>query len=440
MNVLLKRIIERLIRTGNLRVTGPTGATFAFGDGSGPPVHLHIKTRHAARAIALDPALALPEAFMDEELDFIEGDVLAFLRTVYQNMGPHGIDAAWARAFESLRVAFRRFQQINTTARSRRNVEHHYDLNGELYRLFLDRDMQYSCAYFERPDMTLDEAQMAKKRHIAAKLRMGPGLNVLDIGSGWGGLGLFLAERFDAEVLGVTLSTEQHAVASERARAAGLDQRVHFEIRDYRDLSERFDRIVSVGMFEHVGVNHYRTYFDKCATLLKPDGVMVLHSIGRAGPPSGTAAFIRKYIFPGGYIPALSEVLPHIEKAGLFVTDVEILRLHYAETLKAWRERFLANRDKAKALYDERFCRMWEFYLSGSEASFRWQDLMVFQIQIAKKNDVVPLTRDYIAKTEKSLAMHDIGHSARPPVAQPGEPVPAKAPTRATRRRKVSKE
>jgi cyclopropane-fatty-acyl-phospholipid synthase len=436
MNVLLRRIVERLIRTGNLRITGPTGITFAFGDGGGAPVHLHIKTRHAERAITLDPALGLPEAFMDQEADFLEGDVLGFLRIAYSNMGSHGVDAAWARAFESLRVAFRRLQQINTATRAKRNVERHYDLKGELYRLFLDKDMQYSCAYFERPDMTLEEAQLAKKRHIAAKLRMTPGLNVLDIGSGWGGLGLFLAERFDAEVLGVTLSTEQHAVATERARVAGLDQRVHFEIRDYRSLSERFDRIVSVGMFEHVGVNHYRTYFDKCATLLKPGGVMLLHSIGRAGPPSATAAFIRKYIFPGGYIPALSEVLPHIEKAGLFVTDVEILRLHYAETLKAWRERFLANRDKAKALYDERFCRMWEFYLSGSEAAFRWQDLMVFQIQVAKKNDVVPLTRDYIAKTERSLAMHEMGHSGTPPVAGPGEPAPTRAPTRAIRRRR----
>ncbi|MGO4831794.1 class I SAM-dependent methyltransferase, partial [Rhizobiaceae sp. 2RAB30] len=234
--------------------------------------------------------------------------------------------------------------------------------------------------------------------------------NVLDIGSGWGGLGLYLAKSFDAEVLGVTLSTEQHAVATERARTEGLDDRVHFEIRDYRSLSERFDRIVSVGMFEHVGVNHYRAFFDKVATLLKPDGVMLLHAIGRAGPPTATNPFIRKHIFPGGYIPALSEVLPHIEKAGLFVTDVEILRLHYAETLKHWRERFMANRERAREIYDERFCRMWEFYLSGSEAAFRWQDLMVFQIQVARKNDAVPFTRDYIGKCEKALAMHEMAH------------------------------
>ena len=278
--------------------------------------------------------------------------------------------------------------------------------------------MQYSCAYFERPDMTLEEAQLAKKRHIAAKLRIKPGHNVLDIGSGWGGLGLYLAKSFEADVLGVTLSTEQHAVATERARAEGLDDRVHFEIRDYRDLSERFDRIVSVGMFEHVGVNHYRTFFDKCATLLKPDGVMLLHSIGRFGPPAATNAFIRKHIFPGGYIPALSEVMPAIEKSGLMVGDIEILRLHYADTLKHWRERFLANRERAKAIYDERFCRMWEFYLSGSEAAFRWQDMMVFQIQLTHRNDTLPLTRGYMEKGEKALAMHEIAHQPLPPKAR----------------------
>ena len=411
MNVLLKRVAERLVRTGNLRITGPNGATSSFGDGSGAPVHLHIKTGHAERSITFHPTLALPEAYMDGELDFIEGDVLSLLHLAYRNMGPHGsIDAAWARAIEGLRVAFRRLQQINTAARARRNVERHYDLSGELYKLFLDEDMQYSCAYFDRPDMTLEEAQLAKKRHIASKMKMKPGLSVLDIGSGWGGLGLYLARSFEAEVLGVTLSTEQHAVSTDRAHAEHLEGHVHFELTDYRDLSERFDRIVSVGMFEHVGVNHYRTFFDKVTTLLKPDGVMVLHAIGRAGPPTATNPFLRKYIFPGGYIPALSEVLPHIEKAGLFVTDIEVLRLHYADTLRHWRERFMANRERAREIYDERFCRMWEFYLAGSEAAFRWQDLMVFQIQITKKNDTVPITRDYIGKCEKALAMHEMAH------------------------------
>lgn len=416
MNRLLLRVVDKVVRTGNLSITGADGLTHSFGDGSGDPVHVVIHTRRAERAITFDPTLALPEAFMDQEVDFAQGDVLAFLKLVYENLGPYGsVEASWTRAVEGLRHVFRRLQQVNTASRSRRNVQRHYDLSGELYRLFLDQDMQYSCAYFERPDMTLEEAQLAKKRHIAAKMRMSPGQSVLDIGSGWGGLALYLSRAFDADVLGVTLSTEQHAVATERAHAAGLDGRVHFEIRDYRSLSERFDRIVSVGMFEHVGVNHYRTYFEKCAQMLKPDGVMVLHSIGRSGPPCATNAFIRKYIFPGGYIPALSEVLPAIEKAGLMVSDIEILRLHYAETLKQWRERFLANRDRAKAIYDERFCRMWEFYLSGSEAAFRWQDLMIFQIQITRKNDVLPITRDYIAKTEKTLAMHEVAHGPEIP-------------------------
>jgi cyclopropane-fatty-acyl-phospholipid synthase len=408
MNVFLRRILERLVKTGNFTVTGPDDTTVPFGDGVGEPVHLVIHTSRAERAIAFDPMLALPEAYMDGDVDIVEGDVLGLLRIAYQNMGPHGtIEASWTKAVEGVRIAFRRLQQINTPSRSRRNVQRHYDLSAELYRLFLDEDMQYSCAYFERPDMTLEEAQLAKKRHIAAKLALKPGQTVLDIGSGWGGLGLYLARNFDVDVLGVTLSDEQYRVAVQRAQAERLDNRVHFEIRDYRALNERFDRIVSVGMFEHVGVNHYRAFLEKAETLLKPDGVMVLHSIGRFGPPVATSAFIRKHIFPGGYIPALSEVLPAIEKSGLMTGDVEILRLHYAETLKAWRERFMANRERAKEIYDERFCRMWEFYLAGSEAAFRWQDLMVFQIQLTKRNNTLPPTRGYMDKCEKALLLRD---------------------------------
>jgi cyclopropane-fatty-acyl-phospholipid synthase len=424
MNILLLRLLGRLLRTGDLAITGPRGETREFGDGQGERVHIAILTRHAERAIALDPTLAFPEAYMDGELEFREGDVLGLLRIVYANTRTGFPDAAWTRAVEGFRVAFRRLQQVNTPARARRNVSHHYDLSQDFYRLFLDEDMQYSCGYFEQPDVSLDEAQLAKKRHIAAKLSLRPGMNVLDIGSGWGGLGLYLAGRFEADVLGVTLSTEQHAVSVERAQALGLGSSVHFELRDYRDLSERFDRIVSVGMFEHVGVNHYRTFFDKCATLLKPDGVMLLHAIGRSGPPTATAAFIRKYIFPGGYIPALSEVFPAIEKAGLVVCDVEILRLHYAETLRRWRERFLVNRERARAIYDERFCRMWEFYLAASEAAFRWQDLMVFQIQIARRNDVLPITRNYIEKSEKTQALHEIAHRPQAPALEKAASAP----------------
>jgi cyclopropane-fatty-acyl-phospholipid synthase len=353
------------------------------------------------RAIALDPMLAFPEAYMDGEADIVEGDIVRLLQIVYDNFGTG--ESALMRGMEAMRYIFRRFHQINTPARARENVHRHYDLSGELYRLFLDEDMQYSCAYFERPDMSLEEAQLAKKRHIAAKLALRAGHHVLDIGSGWGGMGLYLASQFQAEVLGVTLSTEQHAVSTQRIEQAGLQGHVHFALQDYRDLSERFDRIVSVGMFEHVGVNHYRTFFDKCATLLKPDGVMLLHTIGRSGPPAATNAFIRKHIFPGGYIPALSEIMAAVEKSGLAATDVEVLRIHYAETLRHWRKRFMANRARAVELYDERFARMWEFYLAGSEASFRHSDLVVFQVQITRRNDVLPITRDYIARKEARL-------------------------------------
>ena len=438
MNILLQRIVEKLVRVGNLAITGPDGVTRNFGDGSGDKVHMVIHTRRAERAITLHPSLAIPEAFMEQEMDFVEGDVLSFLHLVYLNTGISWLDSQWGKLLNQARLAARPFQQLNNARRSKKNVERHYDLSGELYKLFLDQDMQYSCAYYERPDMTLEEAQLAKKRHIAAKLKIKPGQTVLDIGCGWGGLGLYIARTLQTDVLGITLSTEQHQVATDRAHAEGLQNRAHFELRDYRHLSERFDRIVSVGMFEHVGVNHYRTFFDKCATLLKPDGVMLLHTIGRVGPPTTTNAFIRKHIFPGGYIPALSEMMPYIERSGLMVTDIEVLRLHYAETLKAWRERFLANRDKVRAIYDERFCRMWEFYLSGSEASFRWQDLVNFQIQLTRKNDVLPMTRDYIGKCEKAIAMHEMGHSKAEPVAEPAEKAAVKPVAKPARRRRVA--
>jgi cyclopropane-fatty-acyl-phospholipid synthase len=280
-------------------------------------------------------------------------------------------------------------------------VAHHYDLNGRLYSLFLDRDRQYSCAYFPRGDETLEEAQAAKKRHIAAKLCLNrPDLQVLDIGCGWGGMALTLARDYGARVTGITLSTEQLAEARHRAAAEGLEDRVSFELLDYRSLDRRFDRIVSVGMFEHVGVGYYRTFFETVGRCLQPDGVALLHSIGRSGTPGCTNSWIAKYIFPGGYTPALSEVMPAIEKSGLLVTDVEILRLHYAETLRQWRWRFAANRDAIASLYDERFCRMWEFYLCGAELSFRREGNMVFQVQLAHQQTAVPLTRDYITVAE----------------------------------------
>jgi cyclopropane-fatty-acyl-phospholipid synthase len=401
MNPLAQTVVSHLIKQGNLTVTDPTGHTSTFGDGSGQPVHVVVKSGHAMRAIALNPMLAFPEAYMDGEVEIVEGSLLRLLEIVYRSLETG--ETALERSLDRLRFFMRRFHQMNNHARAKENVHRHYDLSGEMYKLFLDKDMQYSCAYFERPDFTLEEAQLAKKRHIASKLALKPGHHVLDIGCGWGGMGLYLAKQFQAEVLGITLSTEQHAVATQRAEDEHLQDRVHFEIKDYRDLSERFDRIVSVGMFEHVGVNHYRTFFDKAATLLKPDGVMLLHTIGRSGPPAATNGFIRKYIFPGGHIPALSEMTAAIERSHLAVTDVEVLRIHYAETLKHWRDRFMKNRKRAVELYDERFARMWEMYLVGSEASFRYSDLVVFQVQITKRNDVLPITRDYISRKESSL-------------------------------------
>ena len=407
MNRLLEKFVSRLVQIGSLSITDAEGAVHRFGDGSGKPVHVVIHSGAAERAIALDPMLAVPEMYMDGQIDFLEGDPLALLEITYKNFEQGGREALVMKLGEGVRYLFRRLHQFNPAGRSKRNVQRHYDLSGELYRLFLDQDLQYSCAYFPTPDVTLEEAQEAKKRHIAAKMALEPGQKVLDIGSGWGGMGLYLAGQFDVNVLGVTLSEEQFGVSRQRAQDGNLADRARFELTDYRSLSGPFDRIVSVGMFEHVGINHYRTFFEKCAQLMSDDGVMLLHTIGRTSGPSVTNAFIRKYIFPGGYIPSLSEVLPAIERAGLIVTDVEILRLHYAETLKNWRERFMANRDKAVAIYDERFARMWEFYLAGSEASFRWQDMVNFQIQIAKKRETLPLTRDYMVETERKLAAPD---------------------------------
>jgi cyclopropane-fatty-acyl-phospholipid synthase len=325
----------------------------------------------------------------------------------------------WSKLQWVLRFLRRRFQQFNPPTRARKNVAHHYDLDGRLYSLFLDADEQYSCAYFENLGQSLDDAQLAKKRHLAAKLLIRPGARVLDIGCGWGGLGLYLADMSRAKVTGITLSNEQFGIANARAAERGLTGWAEFRLKDYRDLREHFDRIVSVGMFEHVGVNHYDTYFRKCADLLNNDGVMVLHSIGRSEGPGITNPWIAKYIFPGGYIPALSEVLPVIERNGLLVTDIEILRLHYAETLKHWRERFLAHRDEVERIYDQRFVRMWEFYLASSEMAFREQNMMVFQIQLTKRQDVVPMTRDYIGREEDRLRKIEVRR--QPPLRLAGE-------------------
>jgi cyclopropane-fatty-acyl-phospholipid synthase len=418
MDRLLGLLLKRFVRRGTLRIATANGNVFSFGDGTGRPVAIRFTTAAAQRGVILDPELRLGEAYMDGTLRVEEGTIADFLALVL-GQSSDGMPPKWARIQWTFRYIYRRVQQFNRPTRARRNVAHHYDLDGRLYSLFLDADRQYSCAYFETPDQSLDDAQLAKKRHLAAKLLIRDGHRVLDIGSGWGGLALYIAEFCRARVTGITLSREQWQRASERAAEKNLGGAIEFRMQDYRDVPEKFDRIVSVGMFEHVGVGYYDAYFRKCAELLSNDGVMLLHSIGRSEGPNVTNPWIAKYIFPGGYIPALSEVLPAIERAGLLVTDIEILRLHYAETLKHWRDRFMAHREEAERIYDQRFVRMWEFYLAASEMAFREQAMMVMQFQLAKRQNVVPLTRDYIAREEARLRTLEGGQ--RPPLRLAGE-------------------
>lgn len=402
MRTLLTNMLSRLVREPRIDIVFADGKLHSAGQGAAPAVRLRIADRETEFRLALDPELALGEAIMDGRVIVERGTIYQLLETLVCGLSRQP-PSAWANALERLRTAVRRLKQHNTPSWAKRNVSHHYDLKSEFFRLFLDADQQYSCAFFERPDATLEEAQEAKKRRIAAKLALKPGQSVLDIGSGWGGLGLSIARSTGARVTGITLSEEQLAAASKRAEEAGLP--VEFRLQDYRAVSERFDRIVSVGMFEHVGVGYYRDYFRKIRELLTDDGVALIHTIGRTTPPGATNPFIAKYIFPGGYIPALSEIAAAVEKEGLVITDVEVLRLHYAETLKAWRERFLARRAEAVAMYDERFARMWEFYLAASEASFRHNGLVVFQLQLARRLDSLPMTRDYMSGKGRAAAM-----------------------------------
>jgi cyclopropane-fatty-acyl-phospholipid synthase len=355
-----------------------------------------------ARWIALNPAMGAGEAYMDGRMIVEDGDIRDFIDLI-------GFNTRWDSE-NPVRVKLWRPQRIgglldswNREQRSRRNVAHHYDLSGQLYDLFLDRDRQYSCAYFRDDAVGLDEAQRDKKAHIAAKLLLRPGQRVLDIGCGWGGMALYLHEVADIDVLGITLSEEQLKVARRRAQDAGVADRVRFELLDYRAVRGTFDRIVSVGMFEHVGPLHYRTFFDHCRELLTPDGVMLLHTIGRADGPGATDPWLAKYIFPGGYVPALSQIAPAIEKSWLWLTDLEVLRLHYAQTLAYWYERVNAARDAIVGLYDERFFRMWQFYLAGAITAFRHDGHVVFQMQITRHRDATPLIRDYMVDGERAL-------------------------------------
>lgn len=403
LNRLLRKAFSHLVTRGSLAVTDPQGQRFVFGDGSGPPVAVRFADRGAQLAFLIDPSLRLGELFMEGRFLVEQGTIYDFLELVLRESSGEP-DSLLSKAVDHVRFRLRRLTSLIGRDAAQANVAHHYDLDRRLYDLFLDADRQYSCAYFEDPAASLEAAQLGKKRHIAAKLCIRPGDRVLDIGCGWGGLALYLAGVAGAgHVTGISLSDEQLALARERAAASRDASRVDFQRLDYRDVPGRFDRIVSVGMFEHVGFASYATFFRKCRALLAEDGVLLLHTIGQSDGPDAADPWLRKYIFPGGYLPALSEMLPAIERAGLIVCDLEVLRLHYATTLRHWRDRFLARRVEAQALYDERFCRMWEYYLAMCEAAFRHQNVAVFQVQLARRQTAVPLTRDYIAARENEL-------------------------------------
>jgi len=393
---LLVAILRRIIRRGHLRLIDSKGRRYDIGEANLPPVTARLHDRRTQWALTGNPQLALGEAYMDGRLSVEDGDIAALLELLTNNLG-RGYGGGHLEWINRMRTGIKRLaRRSNNRRRARANVHHHYDLDGRLYDLFLDSDKQYSCAFFEHDGDTLETAQANKCRRIAAKLCLKPGQRVLDIGSGWGGMALHLARSAQVDVTGITLSQEQWKIAQERARRQGLPDRVRFKLEDYRAVEGKFDRIVSVGMFEHVGADNYDAYFRRVSELLTDDGVALIHSIGRSDGPGVTNAWIEKYIFPGGYTPALSEVIPAIERNGLMVTDIEILRLHYARTLAEWRKRFVANWDRAAKLHDERFCRMWEFYLAGSEMGFRHQQLMVFQVQVAKRVDALPIVRDYM--------------------------------------------
>ena len=396
----LSNMLKSFVRVGSLTVIDAKGHSHVFAGEPGLSVTMRLSDPSLYRKLFFNPELHAGEAYMDGRLSFEDSTLRDFLTLFSTNrlaLGSYPLQQVLRRISRLLRG----FQQANPTAKARQNVAHHYDLGNDFYRLFLDDDLQYSCGYFQTDDDTLEAAQRNKERLLAAKLQLQPGQKILDIGCGWGGMALYLASIADVEVLGVTLSREQHALATERAARAGLGDRVRFELRDYRDLSERFDRIVSVGMFEHVGVRHYGEFFAKINELMDDDGLMVLHSIGHMSPPGTASPWLRKYIFPGAYSPALSEVFEAVEQHSLWVTDLEFLRVHYAQTLQHWCQRFEANRAKIEAMYDARFCRMWEFYLISAEMMFRTGSQLVFHMQLARKRDAAPIVRDYVTNLQR---------------------------------------
>ena len=396
----LSHMMKSFVRVGTLKIIDADGKVHVFSGQPGPNVTMRLSDRSLYHKLVFNPELNAGEAYMDGRMSFEDSTLRDFLTLFSLNrlsLSSYPLQKVLRRVSRM----FKKGQQANPIGKAQQNVAHHYDLGNDFYKLFLDEGLQYSCAYFTNDDNTLEQAQRNKLRLLAAKLKLSSGLKILDIGCGWGDLALYLARLADVEVVGVTLSKEQFELANARARKAGLDKRVRFELKDYRKVEDRFDRIVSVGMFEHVGVHHYGEFFGKINELMDDDGLALIHSIGHMSPPGTASPWLRKYIFPGAYSPALSEVFEVVEQNSLWVTDLEFLRLHYAKTLAHWAQRFEANRDKVEAMYDARFARMWEFYLISAEMMFRTGSQLVFHMQLARKRDAAPIVRDYITDLQR---------------------------------------
>jgi cyclopropane-fatty-acyl-phospholipid synthase len=404
----LSDMLKSFVKVGSLTVIDAEGKTHVFAGGPGPEATMRLTDPTLYRKLFFNPELHAGEAYMDGRMSFPGSNLRAFLTLFSVNRLSLG-NQPMQKVLRRISRGLKRFQQANPVGKAQQNVAHHYDLGNAFYKLFLDTEMFYSCAYFRDEQETLEQAQRNKCRLIAAKLNLKPGQRVLDIGCGWGGLARYLAQIADVQVTGVTLSKEQHALAVDSMKVAGLDSRVSIQLKDYRELTGKFDRIVSVGMFEHVGVGHYGEFFAKVNDLMTDDGVMLLHSIGHMSPPGTASPWLRKYIFPGAYSPALSEVFPAVENNSLWVTDLEFLRVHYATTLRHWHDRFEKNRAAVAEMYDERFCRMWEFYLISAEMMFRTGSQEVFHMQLARKRDAAPIVRDYITDVQRKYEQIEAG-------------------------------
>ena len=392
--MIFNSLLQKVIKKGHLVWIKPNGEEFEFGDKTGNLIKMRTTNAFSEIKMMMNPSLHFGESYMDGSMILEEGNIHDLLKLIFVN-SESNVDHWLMDMARVIRAIRNKIVPSNYIAKSKRNIAHHYDLSDGLYELFLDKDRQYSCAYFNSPNDTLDQAQINKKEIIAKKLLLEEGQNVLDIGSGWGGMAAYLSKRSNVKVKGVTLSEEQLAYSKQRKINESLDQ-VEYQLQDYRNVKENYDRIVSVGMFEHVGTSHYQEFFNKVYELLNQKGVALIHTIGRTDQPTTTDSWIEKYIFPGGYIPALSEVMQRVEKSGLTTTDVQVLKFHYAETLKRWRYNFYDNLDKIKEIYDEKFCRMWDFYLSSSQASFEESTLVIYQLQLSKDKKTVPDSRDYL--------------------------------------------